>query len=1144
MPHRDHCPDDLRLDQFVRGELDPLLRAQIRDHLDECADCEETVTESERETFQQPEDVAPAVTTSPTNDESPYAGLLDNLKGIAANQPSGPSNGRDENPSNGQTSQKDRTTRRRTAAPPTIPGYTDLEYLGGGGMGIVYRARQLTPSRVVALKVLALSILDPTHRLRFRREAEMAAQLDHPRVVPIYHVGEFEGQPFFTMKLLDGENINEHVFHDGPFAPREAASIAAALAEAVEYAHARDVIHRDLKPMNIMIGIDGQPTITDFGLARPIEADEVTLTGQLVGTPSYMAPEQAKSARVGPAADIYALGATVYYMVTGRPPFQAATTAETLRQVAENDPVPLRKLSPTCPRDLETIALKCLEKSPQRRYASAGKLADDLNRFLDGEPIEGRPVSVPERTVRWLRHNPVQGTVASAAVVVLLVAFTLYSWHLGRLRDAERQAKLESILNAATQLTDAPASYAEAVLDSLEEQYDDPMVRSVVESRLASQHDKTVQINRLRLVGLMNGRSDQLSETLAFALADPPLSVDELLLIRRAVISYQDVYADLLWNLTADVDDQRLLRICLFLSSHDPEDARWDSLDERLSTALVGVEPTSLGGWMNALEPLKNRLSPSLTKIYRKSRQTPEGLQAASVLARYAADDVRLLCQLASEGSARQFETIFSSLERLPRDQVEQTLVQILDTPAVEPLDDCHGAILGEDLVAIRRAGAAITLLRLGTTIGVPKALDVSGNYGPVSQFAHMHAARKVDSESLAECLEIALDPDRQFPGRARHESDATLAYGLLLAIGEVPLREFVEDTQHRLASLLSREYENNVNSAVHSAIGWVMQQWARHAPDLLVQKERIDRIPRPFTANREWFVLRLGNDDTSPCMTFVVFRPGRVFPYCQDWRGKMQVSRPFAVSTHEVTRECFECFLAERENFDAQAWKASVDLDLWSPEARCPIMGMSWNHAIEFLRWASHQINGEVEPCYSRMDPPAKIGGEEVKWDSDISRPTVRLPTDLEFTYAASYGTSTYFSFGSDPSLFPFYGWDLRVSHSMPVGTLKPNHRGLFDMHGNADECSHDMGAYEKLYTLEPIDGVGPQRGWNSVRGGGWDTRTSLCGSHSVHSDRLSARSKQYGFRLAMTLPPATTENSAQAAGAGAGDDDQGRTP
>jgi WD40 repeat protein/tRNA A-37 threonylcarbamoyl transferase component Bud32 len=302
--------------------------------------------------------------------------------------------------------------------------YELLRKVAQGGMGVVFQARHKTLNRRVALKMILAGRLATVAAVqRFRAEAEAAAQLDHPGIVPIYEVGEHAGQHYFAMGFVEGDSLAAKV-KDGPLPPREAAGMIEQVARAVDYAHGRGIIHRDLKPANVLLDHEGQPKITDFGLARRVASEShLTVSGQVVGTPSYMPPEQAagKSDPIGPAADVYALGATLYCLLTGRPPFQAASVLETLRQVLEQEPVPPRQLNAAVPRDLETICLKCLQKEPAQRYPSAEALAADLAHFLAGEPIQARPVGLSERWWRWCRRNPVLAGL-TAAVALLLIA--------------------------------------------------------------------------------------------------------------------------------------------------------------------------------------------------------------------------------------------------------------------------------------------------------------------------------------------------------------------------------------------------------------------------------------------------------------------------------------------------------------------------------------------------------------------------------------------------------------------------------------------------------------------------------------------------------------------------------------------------
>jgi WD40 repeat protein len=326
-------------------------------------------------------------------------------------------------------------------------------------MGVVYRATQAGLNRVVALKmILSGAHAGPGERARFQAEAQAVARLQHPNVVQIHEVGEHDGRPYFSMEFCEGGSLADRLLGT-PQPARPSAELTEVLARAVQAAHARGIVHRDLKPANVLLAADGTPKITDFGLAKRLDAGTGgTATGSVLGTPSYMAPEQAegKVREVGPAADVYALGAVLYELLTGQPPFRAATPLDTVLQVVSEEPVPPRRLQPRVPRDLETVCLTCLQKDPGKRYASAQALADDLRRFLDGIPIRARPAGRVEGLWRWCRRHPARAaavglTVLAALAVVALAVGAAFTVQLRR-EQQRTQSALESAEGYRAQL--------------------------------------------------------------------------------------------------------------------------------------------------------------------------------------------------------------------------------------------------------------------------------------------------------------------------------------------------------------------------------------------------------------------------------------------------------------------------------------------------------------------------------------------------------------------------------------------------------------------------------------------------------------------------------------------------------------------
>jgi tetratricopeptide (TPR) repeat protein/tRNA A-37 threonylcarbamoyl transferase component Bud32 len=392
-------------------------------------------------------------------------------------------------------------------SPQSVAGYDILSTLGRGAMGVVYKARQRGLNRLVALKMILSGDHAAAHELaRFQGEAEAVARLHHPNIVQIYEVGEEQGRPYFSLEFVDGIALDKKA-NGTPLPPREAAVLVEKLAVAMEYAHQNGIIHRDLKPANVLLTQDGTPKVGDFGLAKRIDEDAgQTRTGTVLGTPSYMAPEQAEGRLkdVGPLSDQYSLGAILYELLTGRPPFKGATILDTLNQLRTMEPVPPVQFQPGVPRDLETIALKCLQKDPARRYASSEALAADLRRFLAGEPILARPVGVGERLWRWCKRNP--RVAGLSAAVVGLVLFTVVSMAVFTVVFKEQKDRADTKAKEAID--------QKGIAEQKQVEADTNAAEAIKQTGIAKQNEQraknTAKIAVTQMVGLGGNLHDQL----------------------------------------------------------------------------------------------------------------------------------------------------------------------------------------------------------------------------------------------------------------------------------------------------------------------------------------------------------------------------------------------------------------------------------------------------------------------------------------------------------------------------------------------------------------------------------------------------------------------------------------------------------
>jgi formylglycine-generating enzyme required for sulfatase activity/tRNA A-37 threonylcarbamoyl transferase component Bud32 len=559
------------------------------------------------------------------------------------------------------------------STPPDVPGFKMLDELGRGAMGVVYHARQLKLNREVALKmILAGRHAGPEERIRFLAEAEAVAAIQHPGIVQVYECGTHGDLPFFALEFCAGGSL-EKKLAGTPLEPAQAAQLVEQVARAMQAAHQRGIIHRDLKPANILLDSDGHPKVGDFGLARKIEAGAgLTATGAVMGTPSYMAPEQARGGKdVGLAADVYALGAILYECLTGRPPFRSTTPYDTLLQVLNDEPVSPRRLNARVSLDLETICLKCLHKESTRRYASADEMAQDLHRWMSGQPILARSASSLERTVKWARRRPALAASLSTVVVLTIVAGSLITWQwqkaVSALARADREQKARTLAQVNA-LCDAAPGAVPGILQELRENRDDVL------PRLRELFDETDDRGkRMRLaLALIEVEPEKLRDELSDWLLDVT-DPAEGAIIREALRPHARKLRDRLWSKSesASTTPAVRLRALAGLAVFDPQSARWQGAALGMISELVAANPLHLATWMDALRPVRQHLIGPLAEVYR-DRTRPERRQvAAMVLADYAADQPDLLANLILDADEKQYALLLPVLKQRQGEAVE-----------------------------------------------------------------------------------------------------------------------------------------------------------------------------------------------------------------------------------------------------------------------------------------------------------------------------------------------------------------------------------------------------------------------------------------------------------------------------------------
>jgi formylglycine-generating enzyme required for sulfatase activity/predicted Ser/Thr protein kinase len=980
-----------------------------------------------------------------------------------------------------------------------LPGYEFLREIGRGGAGVVYEARQLSLDRHVAVKVLSMPASDPKRLTRQRQEAEILARLHHPNVVHVYEVLEHGGCMYLVMEFVEGTTLKE-LANGKPLPASKAARLVLILAETMQAVHEAGVLHRDLKPSNVLVPRAEQIKITDFGLAKLRSGDNyLTTEDSVLGTPSYMSPEQALGAghSTGPEIDVYSLGAILYELLTGRPPHLGATVLETLALIREQDPVPPRQLQPPTPRDLETICLKCLAKMPTQRYATAGELAADLCRFIEGLPILARPPGIFEQCARFLKRKP--ATTAAAVCLAMLVVVVASAWWI-TIKQHQRLSAAALVQSIAT----ADVSALPQLLGRLaaKQQITLPIVHAELQ-RAAFNDPKWVNLSIAEL------SADAAPSGTALLTYLPQARPAELPAIVRVLQPRLDALRQDVWQSLNDdtkSGDARLRMACL--AAVEPvDDSKWRPVSPVIARALVQQNPLDLGTYTELLRPTREPLIRSLMSMLRNGElELGERLNAVGTLARFGDDHPEILVELIADADADEFRMLLPPLisNRVAAVPALKTVaaagVQYEEFASDALLATKHDVDRTFDRSQRHRATAAVALWQLGDINAALQALGDDTEPALRAWTIELLAPLGVSMESIW--------------NQAREARTATLRQALVLAMGQANIEPLSTTRRTELIAGLLAMYREDADAGVHSACRWLLENRLDAASDVV---EADESIAQERVEDRNWYI---GPNQHS----FVVFRGPRKFnmgsPQFEPSREEDEllhqetIDHSFAISTVEVT--IAQCRELRDRYFNHR----------YSPTDDCPANNISWYDAAAYCRRLSEEAGlPDEQMCYP---PVSRIGPGMRLPDNWLERTGYRLPTEVEWEYACRGGVAASRSCGEGEEMPPRYAWYLKNSdnHAWPVGRLKPNNYGLFDMLGNVAERCHDR---MKLYSLHGASSFAAAATDSELTIGAEDKRAFRGGNfgdidQNVRSARRAANSVDdqwalIGFRVARTL-------------------------
>ena len=977
-----------------------------------------------------------------------------------------------------------------------------LEVVGQGAFGVVWRAQDTELDRIVAVKTPRSGVVAMDKANQFIREAQAAAQLKHANIVSVHEVGRIDDFLYIVSDFVDGMTLSNWLRANRP-TNRESAAMCVTIADALEHAHQAGVIHRDMKPGNILLDSVGSPNIADFGLAKREVADmTMTLDGQIIGTPAYMSPEQAAGTHVDARSDVYSMGVILFEMLTSEKPFRG-NHRMLLHQVVNDEAPSPRKLNGSIPRDLETICLKCLEKSPARRYASAGELADDLRRFLANEPIRARPIRAPERIWKWALRRPLIASLSTAVLLAVVLGLSGVTWQWRRVVASQHRHALTQV----ELIRHAEPSGVESAIEGLGEfrQWADPELH-----KMASDVSLPATDRFRGHLALIENEPDRAAYVVDQSLRIAPpdvLNFDELALGTDLLSKVDAIPKARLIDLAMDETQQDALRFrALFMlartadSAGDDGKTPWDALAPLAAGQLVTRATTSPGYYrtmVDAFRPVHAILLPAFGDLLASEiPNRNERFTAASIVGEYAADQPQFLCDLLLELRPEQYNVILLRLKD-HREFVNRRFSSLLSERTDESADQKQ-----KDELAARKAVAAVTLLHLNE--------QPSGVWPLFRQSPDMNLRTRL----IHLCAELGLSPDKLI-ARLHAESDVSVRRAILLALGEYG--ELGDARRNGLRPHLEDLYRRDPDAGIHSAVAWLLRSWGEG--DLVQSMDGEPPFIGPVT-DRQWYVNSQGTTMVvidHPPVFMMGSAEGEPMRTKFDRQHLREVNRKFAIAATEVTWEQFEKFVA---GYPPTNHSHPVD---YGPDSAGPVLAVSWVQATKYCRWLSELENVPLDQmCFPELD---QIDEGMSLPDDLMDRTGYRLPSEGEWECACRTGTLTRRFFGDSDEFLDSYGWHIGNSndYAWRVGLLKPNDYGLFDMYGNAWEwCLDRHGSLPTRPAGDPfIDspklvGTKPRM----LRGGSMNSRAdALRSAQRDFMDARHNRNHNVGFRIVRTL-------------------------